>query len=65
MQIRIESPMTLGDLRDLVDQTKEWPLTSEVVARGSASKAVGPASLSVSKGPVVPTLPRTAVPRAT
>jgi hypothetical protein len=36
MQIRIEGqPITLGDLRGLVEQTSAWPADSAVEPRGS------------------------------
>lgn len=48
MSVRVEGqPITLADLRSLVDQTLSWPADSEVVPRGSridtASITVEPA----------------------
>lgn len=49
MRIQIEAPMTLQDLRDLVNQTEKWPPKSQVQPLGSTSRAIGPATLTVTK----------------
>ena len=53
MQIRIEAPLTLADLRQLVDQTSTWPPDCEVTPRGSTAIVVDRTNPTVEEDDVV------------